>query len=285
MTEVAIWSLSGKDRSQKIATALGLGASAAGYKALIRMDNYYRQPIGDIAAFYGYQKSFPRIMAEYIAAGKTVVFVDLGYWGRRLGGRYKGYHKVTINGRNPDKYLMKRNRDANRITLLGIKALPWRSDGNFIIVAGMSDKSANSYGLKPEEWERWAVAELQKHTIRPIIYRPKPSWLAAKPIPGSHFQPAQKSSDATAKTFAGCHAVVTHHSNIAIDALVNGVPSFCWDGAATCMSLQDLSKIEKPLRPPARDQWLANIAWCQWSVPEIASGAMWRSLKMDKFIP
>ena len=175
MIEVAIWSLSGKDRSQKIATALGLGASAAGYKALIRMDNYYRQPIGDIAAFYGYQKSFPRIMADYIAAGKTVVFVDLGYWGRRLGGRYNGYHKVTINSRNPDKYLMERNRDASRISLLGIKALPWRTDGDFIIVAGMSDKSANSYGMKPEEWERWAVAELRKHTKRPIIYRPKPS--------------------------------------------------------------------------------------------------------------
>jgi len=285
MTEVAIWSLSGKDRSQKIARALGAGASAVGYKALIRMDNVYRQPIGQIAAFYGYQKSFPRIMAEYIAADKTVVFVDLGYWGRRHGGRYNGYHKVAINSRNPDKYLMQYNRDATRIAMLGIKAMPWRSDGDFIIVAGMSDKSANSYGLKPEEWERWAVAELQKHTSRPIIYRPKPSWSGASPIAGSEFQPAPPSSDATAETFNGCHAVVTHHSNIAIDALVNGVPAFCWDGAATCMSLQDLSQIEKPLRPDERDQWLANIAWCQWSVPEIASGAMWRQLKLDGLVP
>jgi len=224
-------------------------------------------------------------MDDYIAAGKTVVFVDLGYWGRRLGGRYNGYHKVTINSRNPDEYLMKRNRDANRIALLGIKAMPWRTDGDFIIVAGMSDKSANSYGMKPEEWERWAVAELRKHTKRKIIYRPKPSWIAAKPIAGSEFKVAQKSSDATPQTFVGCHAVVTHHSNIAIDALVNGVPAFCWSGAATCMSLQDLAQIEKPLRPPAREQWLANIAWCQWTVGEMASGAMWRQLKLDGMVP
>ena len=285
MTEVAIWSLSGKFRSQKIATALGAGASAAGYRALIRMDNVYSRPIGDIAAFYGYQKSFPHIMADYIAAGKTVVFVDLGYWGRRCGGRYNGYHKIAVNARNPNKYLMKRKRDDSRISLLGIKAMPWRSNDDFIIVAGMSDKSANSYGMKPEEWERWAVAEIQKHTIRPIIYRPKPSWHGARPIAGSEFRPALPSSDATADTFNGCHAVVTHHSNIAIDALVNGVPSFCWDGAATCMSLQDLAQIEAPWRPDGRDQWLANIAWCQWTVPEMASGAMWRQLKTDRLIP
>jgi len=96
---------------------------------------------------------------------------------------------------------------------------------------------------------------------------------------------AQKSSDATPQTFVGCHAVVTHHSNIAIDALVNGVPAFCWSGAATCMSLQDLAQIEKPLRPPAREQWLANIAWCQWTVGEMASGAMWRQLKLDGMVP
>jgi len=285
MTEVAIWSLSGKDRSHKIATALGAGASEAGYRALIRMDNAYSRPIGDIAAFYGYQKSFPQIMRDYLAAGKTVVFVDMGYWGRRQGGRFVGYHKVTINGRHPGPYLMKRTRDPSRIMRLGVNPLPWQAPGKHIIVAGMSDKSAESYGLRPEEWERWAVAEIRKHTKRPIHYRPKPSWRGARPIAGSEFHAARASSDATAQTFVDCHAVVTHHSNIAIDALVHGVPAFCWDGAATCMSLQDLAQIDTPLRPDNREQWLANLAWCQWTVGEMASGEMWRTMKRDGMIP
>ena len=138
MVEIAIWSLSGKYRSQRIALALGAGASAAGYKALIRMDNAYRGPVADIAAFYGYQKCFPQIMADYLEAKKPVVFVDLGYWGRRVGGRFKGYHKVSINARHPDKYLMKRKRDHNRIRRLGIKAGPWQPPGKHIIVAGQA---------------------------------------------------------------------------------------------------------------------------------------------------
>ena len=287
MTEVAVWSLSGKHRSHVIAAALETGARRAGYRTLLRGDSSYKTcgTIGDVAAFYGYQKCFPQMMADYLAADKSVVFVDLGYWSRRRGGRYVGYHKVTINERHPNKYLMTRKRDFSRLTRLGIRAAPWKPAGDFIIVAGMSDKSATSYGMKPEEWERWAVAELRKHTNRPIIYRPKPSWFDAKPIAGSEFKAAKASSDATAETFIGCHAVVTHHSNIAIDALVHGIPAFCWDGAAVCMSSQDLAQIESPMRPDGREQWLANLAWCQWSVEEMRNGIMWQYLKQDGAIP
>lgn len=280
MLDIAVWSMSGKHRSQVIATALEHGAHAAGHKAKLRDDAAYKEPIGDVAAFYGYQKCFPRMMAEYLAAGKAVVFVDLGYWGRHTGGRFRGYHKVSVGGRHPTDYIMNRKRDPSRLTQLGIRKLPWQKTGRDIIVAGMSDKSAASYGLKPEEWERQAIVELRKHTTRPIIYRPKPSWRGAKPIHGSTFQ--KTTSDLV---FTNVHAVVTHHSNLAIDALQHGVPAFCWDGAAKCMSLQDLSKIESPLRPRGRDQWMNNLAWCQWNVGEMKSGQMWRHLESDGFIP
>ena len=284
MTEVAVWSLSGKARSQSIATALGAGASTIGYKALIRMDSAYRGPVGDIAAFYGFQKCFPKMMADYRALNKTVIFVDLGYWGRRHGGKINGFHKVSVNARHPNAYLMAKARASKRLEQSKVRVLPWKTGGKSIIVAGMSDKSAESYGLKPTEWESWAIAELKKHTKRPIIYRPKPSWRAARPIAGAEFQ-KPTSGDADASTFVDCHAVVTHHSNMAMDALINGVPAFCWDGAPTCMSLQDLAQIETPLRPDNREQWLANLAWCQFSVAEIQSGMMWRTMKNDGFIP
>jgi len=87
------------------------------------------------------------------------------------------------------------------------------------------------------------------------------------------------------RLFKDCHAIVTHHSNVAIDGLFAGVPGFCFDGAAKCMTLQDLSQIEKPIRPPGRLQWLANVAWCQWDINEIRSGAMWRFLGSEGLIP
>ena len=278
---LTVFWLRGNGRSQRIASALVAGARMAGYKAVLRDDGSYRSPAEPIVAFYGFQKNLPRIMAENIEAGRKVVFVDLGFWWRRHGGRFAGYHKISVNGRHPGKYLMRRNRSNSRIRHLGVEAKPWREEGRHIILAGMSAKSAESYGFQAEEWERRAVVELRKYTDRPIIYRPKPSWLEAKPIPGTTMQKGVPLE----RALSGCHAVVTHHSNVAVDALVAGVPAFCMDGVAVSMSGQQLSRIEEPLFPEGREQWLANIAWSQWNVAEMITGAMWRHLKGEGLIP
>ncbi len=185
--DVVVWDLRGNSRSHRIAQALTTGARTAGYRATIKSDGNYDRPRGDIAAFYGYQKNMPRIMADYIERGKKVVFLDLGYWHRRQNGRWLGYHKVAVNARHSNAYLMDQEYKAARFKQFKIPILPWKSNGNSIIVAGMSAKSAESYMLKPQQWERYAVAELRKYTKRPIIYRPKPSWVQAKPIEGSEF--------------------------------------------------------------------------------------------------
>ena len=76
-------------------------------------------------------------------------------------------------------------------------------------------------------------------------------------------------------TDAGCWALVTHHSNAAVDALAAGIPVFCEDGAASLLSMPRLADIENPPLPEGRAQFFADLAYCQWSVPEMASGACW----------
>ncbi len=281
-SEVVVYFLRGKARSQRIARVLQSGAKNAGYRSSIKCDGDYECPHGDVAAFYGYQKNMPKIMADYIACGKKVVFVDLGYWHRQLGGRWMGFHKIAVNARHPDAYLMSNKQPQTRFNRFNIKILPWQQRGKAIIVAGMSAKSAESYALKPEEWERWAVAELQKHTKRQIIYRPKPSWKEARPIKGAAFQHIVRP---IGQALLDCHAVVTHHSNVAVDAVLAGVPAFCWRGGAESMSLQDLSLIERPYYPKHRGQWASNLAFCQWDVKEMMNGNMFRHLKEEGLIP
>jgi hypothetical protein len=272
----------GNARSQKIARALHVGARAAGYTSVLRPDDLYRKQRESIVAFYGYQKNLPTIFAETVAAGNRMVFADLGYWCRRHGGRWAGYHKITVGSRHPDAYFMDFNRDRTRLDSFGIVPERWRKGGRHIIVAGMSAKAAESLGMQPEQWERQAVRELRKATDRPIIYRPKPSWNGWSAIPGASLDTAGRP---IGEALRGCHAVVTHHSNAAVDALIAGIPAFCESGAAMPLALRDLSRIEKPERPAGREQWLANLAWCQWSVAEMESGAMWRALRTDGLIP
>lgn len=281
-TELVVWWLRGNSRSQIIARALQKGGRQVGYRAIIRSEGQFDGVRGDVAAFYGYQKNMPVIMKEYLKAGKKVVFVDLGYWLRRHGGRFTGFHKVAIDGRHPTPEFLDRPRPAYRFAACKVQIKPYRKKGNHIILAGMSEKSAASYGLGAQEWERWAITEMRKHTHRRIIYRPKPSWRGARPIAGSDFM---HDGNPIEPLLASAHAVVTHHSNVAIDALCAGVPTFCWDGAATGHSLQELARIEDPWLAPDREKLMTSLAHAQWSVSEMSNGAMWNFLRTEGWLP
>jgi hypothetical protein len=264
-----------------IAGAMAQGIEETGESVHIFPSHCYRRPEADIAVFYGYDANLRRVMADYRAAGLNVVYVDLGYWGRREGGSLHGYHKVVVNGRHPTSYFQDQMHSADRAELLGLQVKPWQTGGSHIILAGMSEKCAVVEGYKAHEWELAAVAELRKHTERPIIYRPKPSWLDAKPIPGTQFEPGL---DDLARLLEGCHAVVTHHSNVAIDALLGGIPAFTVEGAASTLCFTEISRIERPWRPDGREQFVADLAYTQWTPAEMRSGAVWRHLKGEGLI-
>lgn len=280
--DVAVYLLRGNSRSQHVGRMMAQGIRAAGDDVAVKSDGEYSEPAHDVAVFYGYEKNMPQIMEDYQQAGKKAIYIDLGWWGRKSGSRFEGYHKFAVNDRHPTAYFQDRKHDDSRVRHFGLAPQSWRGGGGHVLVAGMSDKAAASLDIAPEEWERWAIAEIRKYTDRRIIYRPKPSWLAAKPIEGVGFS---HQKEPLSKALGGCHAVVTHHSNVAVDGLVAGVPAFCWDGVAKPMALHDLRQIEKPLRPAGRKQWLADIAYCQWKGEEMQNGAAWRYLRNEGLVP
>jgi hypothetical protein len=105
---------------------------------------------------------------------------------------------------------------------------------------------------------------LQRHTARPIVVRRAPQ-------PGETAEPL-------AEALSKAHALVTPSSNVAIEAVVAGVPVFVSpSSAAAPVGLTDLSLIEAPVYPD-RDKWLAHLAYCQFSLEEMRSGAAWRML-------
>lgn len=284
-------------RSRIIAEAMCQGIQAAGDRAwMVSMDRYFRGALpGDMAVFYGFKATGKEIFADYLKAGKHVLFIDLGYWGRRLGGRYGGYHRVTFDSRHPSDLVMRFRMPPDRIerirklwragpeyvtkdTNLVIK--PWRNTDKHapVLLAGSQKKSAESYDMDYMAWEMSAVETLRKHTKREIIYRPKPKDEYQRPIDGTIYSGR---NEKLSELFNRVHAVVTHHSNVGIDALIEGVPVFCFDGIHRPLALADLRKIENPYRPSdaIREQWLANCAYWQYSVAEMRDGTCWRTLR------
>jgi hypothetical protein len=268
-------------RSKLIAAAMLKGIAAAGDQPVRRLEHEYQQPMHGIGVLYGLEGRAAHIFSDYCRT-RMMVFADLGYWGRRQGGRWAGFHKLVVNGRHPNAYFQRRPQRQDRAEALGVKPKPWKRDGGHILLCGMGDKGAQACGFRPEQWERETIATLLKYTDRPILYRPKPSWQGAKPLPGVGYSPRTQSFD---DALQGAHCVVSHHSNCNVDGLVEGVPSFCTDGLALPLSLSDLSRIESPIYPDGREQWIADACYTQWSVDEISRGLPWRHLKEQGLIP
>lgn len=280
--EVAIYEVHTRHRSRSVCQAMLAGINRIGDRARIIPESSYKRPIpGNVAVFYGLQGRCVDVFRDYRAAGQKAVYVDLGYWGRRYGGRFNGFHKVSVGDRHPTAYFQNRQHDSARFQVFEIPVRPWSRDGKHILVAGMSDKGARAEGFLPEQWERRVIEKLRRVTDRPIIYRPKPSWLGSHPIQGAGFDRSDRS---ISEALIDCYAVVTHHSNASVDGLLAGVPSFCIDGCAAPLSLRDFSKIEEPLYPDGREQWAADLAWTQWSIEEMSSGAAWRYLKDEGLV-
>jgi hypothetical protein len=257
-------------RSTHLAQAMAAGARAIGLTAAAVEG--FDSPAGDVGIAYGWGR--PELFDAYQAQGGHFAYLDLGWWGRKpktnvLGG----FHKIAIDAREPTAYF-RGNFATDRFATHGLTAAPWRASGSHVLLAGMSAKSAKTRGFQPQEWEMATIEAIRAVTDRPIVYRPKPSWAEATPIPGTIFSFPDIPLEVALRD---CWAAVTLHSNVAVDALLAGIPVNVAEGVARDFSTP-LVHIETPRRPDDREQLMADIAYCQWLPAEMASGAAWRHL-------
>lgn len=281
--EVDVIQVPGNGRSSAICAAMVQGIFSCGDTPTLMAEHFYTRPRAPVAVFYGLRGNLRKAFKDYCEHPElTAVYIDLGYWGRLQGGRRSGYHKVAINSRHPTDYFQKFHHPKIRLEALNLKFHSWQRDGKHILLAGMGDKAAAVEGFSTEEWELQAIAEIRKHTDRPIIYRPKPSFRMARPLPGADYSPPSQPLEAVLQ---GCHAVVTHHSNVAVDGLLSGVSALCWKGVAKPLSQQDFSLLEQPFYPDNHRRWAADISFTQWTPFEMSTGLPWRHLKNEGLVP
>lgn len=276
--KVSVNIIKNSHNAERVCRAMAEGINRVGDITELRSDHDFRMKGFDAAVFWGYWEPCQLVEKSCREAGIPFVYVDLAYWGRDAG-----YFKATVNARHPTAYVMNKSLSPDRWNALGIKISPWQHNHGEapIILAGMSGKGAWSWKFQGGEYEQKMVKEIRRYTGRSIIYRPKPNWAQAKPIEGTTFDRQTNIN----RLLGGAHCVVTHHSNVGSDAIVAGVPVFTRHGAALHMGLSDsdLSKIEAPSYPDGREQWVANMAYTQWTLKEMAAGKCWAHLKKEVF--
>ncbi len=212
-------------------------------------------PRPGVPIVWGVLRGSDRVVAYAKQSGQYFFYVDHAYFSRGHGVSYR----VTRNGYEAGPV---RECPTDRIEGHDVVLKPWQRGERNVLVCPPTDYFMAAHGCT--DWLDRTLEALQRHTDRPIVVRRKPQ-------PGETVEPL-------AEALSKAHALVTHSSNVAIEAVVAGVPVFVSpSSAAAPMGLTDLSLIETPAYPD-RDKWLAHLAYCQFSFDEMHSGAAWRML-------
>lgn len=256
-------------RSKYIAAATQQGLLKHGISTQVL--NRFDGVVADVAIAYGWIHR--DIFHAYRDAGARFAYWDLGYWNRRpKNAPSDGHHRLAVDDWDTAAKMI-RDCPSDRFEQLGIEIRDRQAPGENILVAGMSDKAAWTHGYAYNEWEDRTVLELSRMAPgQSIVLRPKPNKRA----------PAATSLESDLNH---CKLLVTHHSNAAVDALLTGVPMWAKKGVASLLASPELTSTDLAHpgglypHPEAVRGLMHDIAYAQWSVPEMRSGAAWEHIR------
>lgn len=253
------------------------------------MRDVHKYVPSDIAVVFGIRKSkiplsWPRgeIIQRMRAAKRPVVILETGYVKRGDGAN--DYYAAGLNGLNGRADFRNKDMALDRWQQLGVTIGPYRANhlSNYsampahILVIGQVPWDASVDHHDHLGWIRSTIAKINAISGKPIIFRPHP---LAQGVNYGLLKGAVISANTLADDLHYCHAVVTFNSNTGVDALLDGIPVFSDDEGSMvrAVSNHDLKDIDHPTEFD-RTQWAADLAYTQWTVPEIERGWTWRHL-------
>jgi len=143
-----------------------------------------------------------------------------------------------------------------------------RKQGKHILLVTPSEKPCKFYGINKEQWLQETVAEIKKHTDRPIVIRDK--------------APRQERVVKTIfEDLDNCHALVTYQSIAAVESVLYGVPAFTLaPTAADPVCDKDLSQLETPTLQDMDKihKWAHHLAYGQFHINEMKNGTAYKLL-------
>jgi len=292
-----------KQREHDVADAVGAGVLACGdeFTKSDATDFIEPDPKVDVACVFALKGNAKRILDGYRVMGARTLLFDKGLIRASTGlGAPNGYYRVSIDTFMPiDRIerMMREGVSPNRWVATGLRPrerIRIKPDWP-VIYAGSSQKYCDFHGLGDEhEYAVDLIRRIRKKSgkDRPIIYRPKPSFTGARTVEGTVFSrpTGERARDyhvgSLGDLLPKAHALVTHGSHAAIDAILAGVPAIVLgDGAARPVagtSLDDF--LNESLVFPDREKrfaWLSAISYWQYTVPEMVDGTMWRFLREE----
>jgi len=213
---------------------------------------------GGAAAFYGVI-GIEKLFDDARAPRRTWYYGDNAYFDC-VRGKFYRFSRNAFQAPLPVATI------TGRAKAQGVVVQPWQTGGAHIVVVEQSPHFTTLAGAG-FDWLGRTIAELAKHTDRPMVIR---RWQRNKAGASASLKHALR----------GAHALVTHMSAAANEALIAGVPAFVTgDCAAKKFCHEMLSDIESPNRPDGREEWAEALACSHWTHEELRDGIAWESLR------
>lgn len=199
-------------------------------------------------------------------AGHEVLVMERGYIGDRFS-----YTSLGWNGLNGFAMFPDRGVDGGeRFAAHGGRLLPWKNDGKCVLILGQVPRDASLRGIDLiPQYEAWAM-DAKKRFGLPVFFRPHPDVVKKGLVQQIAFteRSPHESLSAALSEAALC---ITFNSNSGVDAVIAGVPTITFDSGSMAWEVcgHDIGKVIRP----DRELWAYKLAYKQWSIDEISSGA------------
>jgi len=203
-----------------------------------------------------------KAIQECWKTNRTFYAVDTGYFGN---WKTKYIHRVTKNALQNIGPIIERPLD--RAKSFGYKFKKF-TKGSKILVCPPSEKVMETFNQPdPATWVKEIKKELRKYTTRPVEVRLKPN----------------RTERITTKTIQAAlqedvHCLITYNSIAAVEALMEGKPAIVLGpNAAQSIAETNLANVDNPKYPDrdTMDAFMAHLAYCQFTLPEMTSGFAW----------
>lgn len=255
----------------------------------------------DVAVFFGSwkprEKGTHQTRFAVAANAKRFVCIETPLLNRRTD-RENSSWRVGVNGfLNLDAMwpTLKNNTADRRLQELGINWQGWKlNETGHVLVALQLPGDASLRGMDINEWAYRAIVDIRSQSDRRIILRNHP--MSSQRAFVDHESLARKLllagitniqfSDGAVVPWVddltNAYCTVTYTSGLAIDSVIAGIPTIACDPGNFAWGLGTKLPVEiNNLQLASNDQvqdWLRNLAGCQWTNEEMRVGTTWEYL-------
>jgi hypothetical protein len=255
----------------------GIGTKNAKLYSIDTFLRNRRLPAGTTAvAFPGILRGFGDLYKFCVKNAVPFYYIDHAYFDAGYDTN-DSWLRVTKNGFVQNKLVpnavpIKFNKHFQHI-----KLSPWKEErGEHILLIPPSD--AVKYVFNVHHWAHTAIAEIAKFTDRPVKVREKERKLVLNPDGSIKNWTKIQYDTALTDDIESAHAVVAYNSNVAVDAVIKGIPVFTSENCAAYPMSNAIRNIENP-QLTHRDQWLWSLADSQFSRREFLNDTVIASLR------